>query len=141
MGREGVDLGDPGHGGGKGRTDRTPGPEDVTVLHDLLADEVGDVIGDGVTVGDDPVQFLFQTIDNQGIGIGSVGLVEVFIAEGPELLGRTRKIAIGGIELGLEDLDRLAEVGDLEGVIDHHFPGFLLGEPFPEAIEHFLGGP
>ena len=138
MRRQGIHLRDTGHGGHEGRTYRSPGAHQIAVLIGLPHQFLGDDIHHRVAVGDNGVQFPFQTLLNDFWQRFSVNLMSPVVADFPQrfigILDHRRKFSFA------DRRNLLAHGRDLRRIFNHHFFRFFCSQIF-ELSQHLLRGP
>ena len=137
VGRQRIDSGDPCHSGGKGGAHRPTGthliPFGLTVFHQLPGNDVHD----GKPVGNDGVQFSFQSGGNhlrQRIPVQFLGQIPAF--GGQLFFGAVNVGRIVSFRNGPHILD---PVGHQIRVGDDHFSGQLFSQ-IVKFRQHFLRG-
>ena len=146
MGRQGVDLGDVGHGRGKGRTDGATATDDIVfgLIRGELNQAMGDVISNGIAVADNPIEFPLETVPHPsdvGLDLGIVieGIVVTFMEMGfaklADLQIRMRQVFIRGKDFIRNRGDIVIdERGDIARIGDDDLLCLVFLKPRPKRI-------
>ncbi len=137
MGREGVDLRDPRHGGHEGGADGPSGSDQVSVLDGLPDQLLGDDVHDRVAVGNNGAQFPLQTfLDDfgQGVAVHAVGLVIADPAQVLITVGDDRRTLVGA-----DGGQGVHHIRDPAWIVDDHLLGFFCAQ-IGKLLQHLARG-